>query len=262
MINRGSMQGLSAKDKVMNTWFEELVLPVAPACNMTCNFCSKDSDCICNANDPGTRSKVMTPRQAVNWAVSCANKNKRIRVIKITGPGEPLFNAQTFDVLKRLNSELPDYIYSVSTNGLLLKDKVKELLRLNVKIVEVSLNSLQLETGSKMYSRLSLYGFVLTEKNNITSILLDNQKEGIRLCVENGIAVRVNTVYLPGVNDKDVINISNLCRTLGVESMRLISAGSEGKLKGVRTPAMNELNMFCEALMKNMQSVEIKSFSN
>ena len=262
MINSAIKQGASARERMMGSWFEELVLPVAPACNMMCNFCSKDSDCMANANNPGVLSKVMTPRQAVGWAVSCANKNKRIKVIRISGPGEPLFNRQTFEVLKRLNTELPGHIYAISTNGLLLKDKIDDLIRLNVKTVDVSINSLYAETSGRLYSRIIKDDRIITDRNRISEELLNNQIEGVKACLKNGIEVMVNTVCLLSINGTDVINIGSLCRELGVESMRLISSSPDGKLKGVRIPDMSEMSMFYETLSKSMQNVEIKSFYN
>lgn len=262
MMNHAVKQGACVKERIMNAWFEELVLPVAPACNMMCNFCSKDSDCISNANNPGVLTRVMTPRQAVGWAVSCAKKNKRIKVIRISGPGEPLFNRQTFEVLKRLNAELPGYIYGVSTNGLLLKEKIDDLVRLNVKMVEVSINSLYAETSGRLYSRIIKDDRIITDRGSISETLLDSQIEGIKACRKNGIEVRVNTVCLLSINGTDVINIGNLCRELGVESLRLISSSPDGKLKGVRIPDMSEMSMFYETLSKSMQNVEIKSFYN
>ncbi|MCX8131560.1 MAG: radical SAM protein [Clostridia bacterium] len=262
MIGSIAKEKISAKSRLITAWFEELALPVAPACNMMCNFCSRDSDCICNANNPSVLSRVMTPRQAVNWAVSCANKNKSIKVIKISGPGEPLFNKQTFEVLKRLNVHLPNHIFSISTNGLLLKERIDDLLRLNVGMVEVSLNSIYPESSYKLYSRLIKDERIINDKAKIADTLRESQIEGIKLCIKNGIEVKINTIFFPDINRDDIFNISELCRELGVKSMRLIPALPNGKLKAVHTPSLTEMTMLCELFSKKVSIVEIKTFTN
>ena len=39
-------------------------LPVAPKCNILCNYCNRKFDCV-NESRPGVTSAVLTPRQAV-----------------------------------------------------------------------------------------------------------------------------------------------------------------------------------------------------
>ncbi len=41
-------------------------LPVAPKCNIQCNYCNRKFDCV-NESRPGVTSAVLTPRQAVNY---------------------------------------------------------------------------------------------------------------------------------------------------------------------------------------------------
>jgi nitrogen fixation protein NifB len=252
----------SVQNRLMTAWFEELTLPVAPACNMMCSFCSRDSDCICNANNPRMLSRVMTPRQAVKWAVAQTEQNRRIKVIRISGPGEPLYNKQTFEVLKRLNAELPLHTLSISTNGLLLKERMDDLLRLNVRQVEVSLNAVHSESARKLYSRIIKDENVITSAGEITNALLESQMEGLRLCVKNGMEVKINTIYFPEINREDVVEISDLCRELGVKSMRLIPTLPSGKLRTVRVPTLGEMAAIYEVFARKVGSVEIKSFAN
>ncbi len=261
MISSLTKQIISLRDEAVNAWFEELVLPVAPSCNMMCNFCSKDSDCICNGNSPEYLSKVMTPRQAVNWAIATVNKNSRIKVIRISGPGEPLCNTHTFEVLRRLNEELPDYIYSISTNGLLLDEKVNELVRMNVKIVNVSLNAVTTDTGLKLYSRIIKNNEIIVNSDQMAEIIFESTVKGIKKCVENGIKVKVNTVYFPGINNMDLMSIASKCKELGVRSLCIISSSPRGKFSGLRTPNLLEMMGLKEELSRILKKVEIKSFN-
>jgi nitrogen fixation protein NifB len=260
MISGLTKQVVSLKDKAINAWFEELALPAVPSCNMMCNFCSRDCDCILSGNNPEYLSKVMTPRQALNWAVATANKNKRVKVIKVSGPGEPLCNFQTFEVLRRLNEQLPGHIYSVSTNGLLLDDKANELARLNVKIVNVSLNAVSPYTILKLYSRIIKGNEIIVNSLRMAGVLMESTIRGIRKCRQYGIKVKVNTVYFPGINDSDLMTIASKCKDLGVNSLCIMSIRSKGKLTNLRTPDLSEMLGIKEELSKIFRNVEIKSF--
>lgn len=254
------MRAANIESKMLETWFEELALPVAPACNMMCNFCSKDCDCICNGNSPEYLSKPMTPKQAVNWAVSSALRNKRIKIIRISGPGEPLCNSQTFEVLKRLNIEMPDGIYSVYTNGLQLDEKADELARLNVKIVTVSVNAVYPSTIMKLYSRLIKNGNVIMKSANMASSLIESQMDGIRKCLANGIPVKVSSIYFPGINKDDIVALAHRCKEMGINSMTLLSCYPNGKFIRAAVPSISELVSLQHELLRIIRNVEIKSF--
>jgi MoaA/NifB/PqqE/SkfB family radical SAM enzyme len=51
-MNSATKQVVTLKEEAMGAWFEELVLPVAPACNIMCNFCSRDCDLCLQRQQP------------------------------------------------------------------------------------------------------------------------------------------------------------------------------------------------------------------
>lgn len=260
MLNNAAKQNTTFIDKALGTWYEEVNLPVAPACNIMCNFCSKDSDCICNGNNPQVLSRTMTPRQAINWAISSINKNSGIKFIKITGPGEPLFNHQTFEVLKRLNFELPGFSYGISTNGLLLEEKIKELVQLNVKHVEVSINTFSKDLALKLYSRVIKDNNIIMNSRHLAEMMLDSQIKGVKACIENGISVKINTICFPGINDEEILSIAEKCKEMGVTSFCLISGYPNGKFIRQRSPSLPEMIEMQKELSKIIEEVEIKGF--
>ncbi|MDP4094914.1 MAG: radical SAM protein [Bacillota bacterium] len=247
--------------KSINAWFDEINLPVAPVCNMMCNFCSKSCDCTANGNNPEYLSRNMTPRQAVNWVENVAGKNQRARVIKISGPCEPLYNYQTFEVLKRLAGHSQDYILSVSTNGILLAEKADELARLNVKRVEVSINAISANAISRLYSRIVKDGNVIVNPEELSNIILNGQFEGIKACLKHGISVGVNISYFPGINDGDIPNIAQKCSEYGVSDICIIGCKPNGKFKNLRTPLIDEILPVQNEISKYVNMVGIKSFN-
>ena len=78
-------------------------LPVAPRCNVQCNFCDRRFDCL-NESRPGVTSAVLTPQQAVYYLERAMEKSPAIRVVGIAGPGEFDSQCHTASILKRVSS--------------------------------------------------------------------------------------------------------------------------------------------------------------
>ncbi len=262
MFGSMAIKNETLKIKALDTWFDEINLPVAPSCNMMCNFCNRCSDCVLNGNNPEYFSKVLTPRLAVNKAIASIEKNKRAGIFKISGPGEPLSNVQTFEVLRRLSVSLPDYVYSVCTNGILLEDKAEELAELNVKKVEVAVNAVFTRTITKLYSRIVKNNNVVASPEVMTAVMLQGQFNGIRACIERGMLVSVNTTYFPGINDNDILVIASKCEELGVKNMYLIAHKPEGKLKNLQKPVIQDLIALRNQVSKYIREVGIKCYDS
>lgn len=260
MVGSMAIKSEVLKIKALDTWFDEINLPVAPSCNMMCNFCNRCSDCVQNGNNPEYFSKVLTPRLAVNKAITSAEKDKRTGIFKISGPGEPLCNVQTFEVLKRLSVSLPDYVYSVCTNGILLEEKAEQIAELKVKKVEVAINAVFTHTIARLYSRIVKNNNVVANPEAMAAVMLQGQLNGIRACIERGILVSVNTTYFPGINDNDIPVIAAKCEKLGVKSMYLIAHKPEGKLKYLQQPILKDLIALKHEVAKYILEVGIKSY--
>ena len=67
-------------------------LPVAPHCNIQCNFCNRIYDCA-NENRPGVTGRVQSPDEAVGYVENLFKFRKDISVIGIAGPGDPMCDA-------------------------------------------------------------------------------------------------------------------------------------------------------------------------
>lgn len=82
-------------------------LPVAPACNLQCNYCNRKFDCS-NESRPGVSSTLLTPEQAVVKVRQVAQAIPQLSVVGIAGPGDPLANiARTFRTLELIREQLP-----------------------------------------------------------------------------------------------------------------------------------------------------------
>jgi len=131
--------------------FGRVHLPVAPACNIQCKYCVRKYDCA-NESRPGVTSTVMSPGEAMDRVRLLMERNDRISVIGIAGPGDPLANDPTFDILSAIHREFPELTLCVSTNGLLLTDRLQDLMKCGVRSITITMSAVTAETAEKIYS--------------------------------------------------------------------------------------------------------------
>ena len=72
-----------------------------------------------------------------------------IKVVAVAGPGEPLANDETFETLRLVGEKYPGIILCLSTNGLLLPDKISELDSLGVSNITVTMNAINPQIGQQ-----------------------------------------------------------------------------------------------------------------
>jgi nitrogen fixation protein NifB len=209
-------------------------VPVAPKCNIQCNYCIRDFDCV-NESRPGVTSKVLNAQEAVALVRDAIQKFPYIKVIGIAGPGEPLANEDTFETLRLLKEEFPNVIKCLSTNGLLLPEKIDLLHTYDVGNVTVTLNAIDPEIGAKIYQFIDYKG-KRYEGIEGAKILLKNQLEGIRMAVERKMIVKINTVYIPGINDEHIPEIAKKVGEMGVYNFNVIPLIAQYKFSHITPP--------------------------
>jgi len=110
-------------------------LPVAPLCNIQCNYCKRGYDCV-NESRPGVTSDVLSPEQALAYLIRLKEKMPHLSVVGIAGPGDPFANPiQTMSTLRLIRREFPDMVLCLSTNGLNVLPYIEEMKDLNVSHV-------------------------------------------------------------------------------------------------------------------------------
>jgi nitrogen fixation protein NifB len=193
--------------------FGRIHLPVAPKCNIQCNYCVRDFDCV-HESRPGVTSRVISPQEALDRASEVIERFPNIKVIGIAGPGEPLYNDETFETFRLIKGKFPGLHHCVSSNGLLLVDKLDELVEVGVSNITVTLNTLKPEIGEKIYSFITRSGKTYRGREG-AQLLIQNQLAGIEEAAKRGITVKVNTVMIPGINDQYILDIAQKARELG-----------------------------------------------
>ena len=194
--------------------FGRIHLPVAPRCNIQCNYCDRKYDCV-NESRPGVSSQIITPQEAVSRIGQVVKKYPYISVAGIAGPGDPLCNEETFETLRIIKDRYPHIHLCLSTNGLLLPDKIDSLKRTGVETITITLNAVDPLITTSINSFIWYHGEKLTGIEAARTLLC-NQLTGIEMAVNEGITVKVNTVVIPTVNDNHIVEIAMKLRELGV----------------------------------------------
>ncbi|MFZ5448528.1 MAG: radical SAM protein [Thermodesulfobacteriota bacterium] len=191
-------------------------LPVAPKCNILCNYCNRKYDCV-NESRPGVTSAVLKPHQAIAYLDKVLAKEPRITVAGIAGPGDPFANpAETMETLRLIRERFPELLVCLATNGLGLPSHLDELAALQVSHVTLTVNAVDPVIGSKIYSWVR-DGKVIHRGLKAAEVLLQRQLEAIRGLKARGITVKVNTIIIPGVNDQHVPEVAKKMAELKVD---------------------------------------------
>lgn len=205
-------------------------LPVAPRCNIQCAYCDRKYDCA-NESRPGVTSRVISPKEAVFRTREALIREPRIRVAGIAGPGEPLANPETMETLALLHESFPDLILCASSNGLLVEEKLPALLRAGLDTLTVTINAVTAAAAEQIYDG---------EKVDVERLLCQ-QRRALKLCRNTRLAVKVNTILIPGVNEREVEEIARLAAQEGAVRMNLTPLIPCGGMASFRAPTREEL---------------------
>ncbi len=200
--------------------FARMHLPVAPNCNIQCNYCNRKFDC-CNESRPGVTSEVLSPEEAMEKIAVVKEKIPNLSVIAIAGPGDPLANESTLRTIRLVKERYPEMSLCISTNGLRLPEYVDELYSSGVRFVTVTMNGVDPEITKDVYDSV-IWGGKRYEGRKAAEILLENQLKGIELCVKKGMIVKINIVLIPGINSDHIPDVVKKVKEMGVYIVNIL----------------------------------------
>ena len=219
-------------------------VPIAPKCNIQCNFCTREIN-KCEMR-PGVSACIMSVEDAVKH-VEKVTSEMPIAVVGVAGPGDALFNPETFEFFKIMDVKFPELIKCISTNGLLLPDKADELAQTHINSVTVTVNAVNPTIGKEIYSTAVHHGEVYHDEDAF-KIISKNQLEGIKMIADRGIVVKINSVLIPGLNDKHIIEVARKVKEQGASLMNIIPLIPLYKFKDTARPGCAELSEVRDAV--------------
>lgn len=238
--------------------FGRVHLPVAPKCNIQCNYCNRKYDCV-NESRPGVTSTILSPAQAAVYMEKVLEKEPRISVAGIAGPGDPFANPEeTLGTMRLLREKFPDLILCLATNGLNLKPEyIDEIAEIGVSHVTVTINAIDPEITRKVYRWVrhekSVYQGLKGAK-----LLLERQLEAVKGLKAAGITVKINCIVMPGINDHHVVEVAKTMAKLGADLFNAMAMypTAETPFEGLTEPdgiTMAKIRKECEEYLPQMR---------
>ena len=213
-------------------------LPVSPGCNIACKFCDRKINDV--EQRPGVASTVITPDEAGDFIDKALELVPNIKVAGIAGPGDTLATDKAFETFRRIDKTHPELLKCMSTNGLLLYDKADELIEVGIDTLTVTVNAVDPEIEMQLNDYIIYHGqkYIGIEA---ARILIENQLKGIKKVADAGVTVKINTVLVPGINDRHISEIARTVKEAGAILYNIIPLIPQAKLKDLRRPTKEEL---------------------
>jgi cyclic pyranopterin phosphate synthase len=172
---------------------KKLRISVTDRCNMRCIYCMPFNNTTWFKQD-----NILSYDQIIRITKIFANLG--IEKIKITG-GEPTIRPQIENLVKSLSDINGIKSVSMTTNGLLLKEKIIKLKEAGIESVNISLDTFN---SKKFKSMTGIEGG------------LETVLESINLANQAGVKVKINTVVIKGWNDDEIENFVRYARQTGI----------------------------------------------
>jgi len=225
--------------------FGRIHVPVAPRCNIKCNYCIRKYACP-NENRPGVTMRVVSPDEALATVRAAIARDARLKVLGVAGPGDALANDATLATFERARDEFPHLIRCLSTNGLLLPDRIDAIERAGITTLTITINAVDPAIGEQIYEYVRYKGKTYRGRAAF-ELLHHNQMEGLREAAWRGMVVKVNSVLIPGVNDQHMPAIARAVKDNGAYIMNIIPMLPLAKFAHLPEPTLDQVNQIRNA---------------
>lgn len=186
-------------------------ISITDRCNLRCKYCMpEDPEFISHCEILRYEEILRLCRIAVSLGIT---------KFKITG-GEPLLRSGCTEFIKELKSTDGVEDVTITTNGILLGDKLDELIDAGIDGVTVSIDSL----NDKLFREISGY------KSDAVNMLM----ECLDRCVKAGIRTKINTVLLKE-NLSEITELARLSekKTIDVRFIEMMPIGFGSSMERV-----------------------------
>ena len=171
-----------------------LRLSVTDRCDLRCGYCMPEKQSFL------PRAEVLSLEELHRMALGFIGRG--ITKIRLTG-GEPLVRRDMIELVRALGRKLGDGLeeLTLTTNATRLADFADDLRSAGVRRVNISLDSLDRETFAR-----------ITRRDSLPQVL-----EGIAAAKAAGLAVKLNTVALKGVNEAEIPDLVTWAHGQGLD---------------------------------------------
>lgn len=231
-----------------NVQFGRIHLPVSPTCNIQCRFCTRCFDK--TEIKPGVSSLILKPAEAIKTIEKAMKLCPTLSVVGIAGPGDTLATDDALDTFAMVKKEFPQLICCLSTNGFRLADKIERIKEIGIETLTVTVNAVDPEIEQQINAFVIDENGRKTEGLKAAELLIEKQKLGIQMAAAAGIVVKINSVLIPGVNDKHIKEVARVTAKLGASILNIIPLIPQNEMADREAPT-------CEMLEKVRQEAGV-----
>ena len=212
---------------------------MSPACNIACRFCERSiNNC---EQRPGVSAALLSPQEAVELVADAIKLSPELTVVGIAGPGDTLATPAALDTFALVKERFPQLLRCMSTNGLLLSEKLSRLVEVGVDTLTVTVNEVDSQRLAQINDRVVYHGRLYSGLE-AAELLIAKQLEGIAAAAESGIHIKVNTVLVPGINDTRIGVIARAVRAAGAALYNVIPLIPNAKMANVPAPSCVQID--------------------
>jgi nitrogen fixation protein NifB len=201
-----------------------MLLHLSTSCNMQCRNCFSVREPASKRSIERMGTTILTEEAAVGMVDHRIENGLPPSIIEIGGPGEPLVLADTYTILRQLHTSYPDISLSIWTNGLLLQDRLGDLVKSGVSHLTLSLPAATTGTAENIYDWLAYHGRKYTARD-AAELALQQQWNGLVNAVEAGIVVTVYVAVIRGVNEHEVPIVRMRAEEIGADRVVIVPLG-------------------------------------
>ena len=222
-------QHITLKQKVLQDTFGRKItylrLSVTDRCDLRCTYCMAENMSFL------PKSEVLSLEEMLS--LSRIFMERGVRRIRLSG-GEPLVRKNIIWLFEHLGAEISagnlDEL-TLTTNGTQLRQMAKPLYDAGVRRINISLDTLDPVLFKKITRRDQL------------SIVLD----GIEAALSAGLAVKINTVAVKGINDAEIASLLQWTQNKGLD-LTLIETMPLGTVSDAREDTYMPLSVVKDQL--------------
>jgi nitrogen fixation protein NifB len=227
-----------------------LHLPVSPACNIACAFCRRDFNRV--EQRPGVAARLLSPDEAVATTERALRIVPNLAVVGIAGPGDPLASNHAIETFARINGRWPELTLCVSTNGLMLPERIDELAAAGVTTLTVTVNSVDPKIQAVITPKIAWKRKRVNDEE-AGQQLIDNQLAGIARAASLGLTIKINTVLIPSINDHHIGEVAETVAKAGARMINVIPLIPEHRLAHLKEPSFIERHKARAAAAKHLK---------
>ena len=175
----------------------KLRISVTDRCNLQCIYCMPK-----NNNNWFDSTDILTFDEIIRFGSIMSKLG--IENIRLTG-GEPLLRSNIEILVENLSKITGIKKVSMTTNGILLSNKISQLKKAGLSSINISLDTFNHEKFKKING---------TDK-------LDQVLESIKIANNEQMSIKINNVVMRGWNDDEVVDFAHFSKATG-HSVRFI----------------------------------------